>query len=94
MTQTKPSPSNSQRPKRFLITGAEGFIDAWIAKTLPEGKAHGKQLPSAPDLDDSAWQHDLGEAPGTPLEKGIRQGASIFERLEREGRLETKEMET
>jgi hypothetical protein len=94
MTQTNPSPSNAQRPKRFFITGAKGFIGAWIVKTLPEGKAHGKQLPIAPDLDDSALHHDLGEAPGTPLEKGIRQTASIFERLEREGRLETKEMET
>jgi nucleoside-diphosphate-sugar epimerase len=94
MTQTNLSPSNAQRPKRFLITGAKGFIGAWMAKTLPEGKAHGRQLPIAPDLDDSALQHDLGEAPGTPLEEGIRQTASIFERLEREGRLETKEMET
>ena len=69
-------------------------MGVWIAKTLPEGKAHSKQLPIAPDLDDSALWHDLGEAPGTPLEKGIRQSASIFERLEREGRPETKEMET
>jgi hypothetical protein len=94
MTQTNPSPCNSQRPKRFLITGAKGFVGVRIAKTLPEGKAHRKQLLIAPDLDDSALQHDLGEAPGTRLEEGIRQTASIFERLEREGRFETKEMET
>jgi hypothetical protein len=94
MTQANPLPSNSQRAKRFLITGAKGFVGVWIAKTLPEGKAHSKQLLIAPDLDDSPLQHDSGEAPGTPLEEGIRQTASIFERLEREGRPETKEMET
>ena len=37
MAGTDPSPSNSPRPKRFLITGAKGFIGAWIAKTLLEG---------------------------------------------------------
>ncbi len=28
--------STSDQPKRFLITGAKGFIGAWIAKTLLE----------------------------------------------------------
>src|SRR5271157_2321924 len=36
MTQTSQSSSNSERPKRYLITGAKGFIGAWIAKTLVE----------------------------------------------------------
>jgi nucleoside-diphosphate-sugar epimerase len=57
-------------------------------------KAQGKQLPIAPDLDHSALQHDLGEAPHTPLEEGIQETASIFERLEREGRVETNDIET
>jgi len=56
-------------------------------------KAQGKPLPIAPDLDDSALQRDLGEIPCTPLEEGIRETASIFERLEQEGRLETKDIE-
>jgi nucleoside-diphosphate-sugar epimerase len=56
-------------------------------------KAQGKPLPIAPDLDDSALQRDLGEVPCTPLEEGIRETASIFERLEQEGRLETKDIE-
>jgi hypothetical protein len=37
MTQTNPSPSNSPRPKRFLIVRGKGFLDAWMAKTLLEG---------------------------------------------------------
>jgi nucleoside-diphosphate-sugar epimerase len=103
MTQTNPSPSNLQAQKRFLITGAKGFIGAWTAKTLLEQvlphadgliKAHGKQLPIAADLDDSALKHDLGEDPRTPLEERIRETADIFERLNREGRLETKELES
>ena len=36
MAQTNSSPSNSAQPKRYLITGAKGFIGAWIAKTLVE----------------------------------------------------------
>lgn len=57
-------------------------------------KAQGKQLPIAADLDDSALKDDLGEDPHTPLEDGIRETASIFERLGREGRLETKELDS
>ena len=51
-------------------------------------------MPIAPDLDDSALKHDLGETPRTPLEEGIRETVNIFERLDREGRLETKELES
>jgi hypothetical protein len=65
-----------------LIPDAQGLI-----------KAQGNKLPIAPDLDDSALRHDLGEDLRTPLEEGIKETASIFERLEREGRLETKDIE-
>ena len=37
MPQTTDCSSNPGRPRRFLITGAKGFIGAWIAKTLLEG---------------------------------------------------------
>src|SRR5208337_4073623 len=47
MTQMDPAPSNSQTQKRFLITGAKGFIGAWIAKTLLEGG----DRPNAFDID-------------------------------------------
>jgi nucleoside-diphosphate-sugar epimerase len=82
---------------RGSVVRVEEFIHT-LEQLLPQAhgliKAQGKQLPIAPDLDDSALQHDLGEAPRTPLEEGIRETANIFERLGREGRLETKELET
>jgi nucleoside-diphosphate-sugar epimerase len=75
----------------------EDFIDT-LEQLLPQAhgliKAQGKQLPIAADLDDSALKHDLGEDPHTPLEEGIRETVNIFERLDREGRLETKELES
>ena len=57
-------------------------------------KAQGKPLPIAPDLDDTALRRDLGEDPRTPLEEGIRETANIFEGLEQEGRLETRDLES
>ncbi len=37
---------------------------------------------------------DLGEIPRTPLEEGIRQTVMTFERLHREGRLDTRDLES
>jgi hypothetical protein len=75
----------------------EQFIQT-LEQLLPEArgliKARGNQLPIAADLDDSVLRHDLGEDLRTPLEDGIKETAGIFERLEREGRLETKDIET
>ena len=82
---------------RGSVVRVEEFIHT-LEQLLPQAhgliKAQGKKLPIAPDLDDSALQHDLGEDPHTPLEQGIRETAIIFERLEREGRLETKDLES
>ena len=82
---------------RGSVVHIEEFIHT-LEQLLPEAhgliKALGKKLPIAPDLDDSALRHDLGEDLYTPLEEGIRETANIFERLEREGRLETKDLET
>jgi nucleoside-diphosphate-sugar epimerase len=82
---------------RGSVVRVEEFIHT-LEQLLPQArgliKAQGKKLPIAPDLDDSALRHDLGEDLRTPLEEGIMETANIFERLEREGRLETKEMET
>jgi len=36
MSQADSSPANSGRPRRYLVTGAKGFIGAWIAKILLE----------------------------------------------------------
>jgi nucleoside-diphosphate-sugar epimerase len=82
---------------RGSVVRVEEFIRT-LEELLPEAqgliKAHGNKLPIAPDLDDSALRHDLGEDLHTPLEEGIRETANIFERLEREGRLESKEFES
>jgi nucleoside-diphosphate-sugar epimerase len=82
---------------RGSVVRVEEFIQT-LERLLPEAqgliKAQGKKLPIAPDLDDSALRHDLGEDLRTPLEEGIKETASIFERLEREGRLETKDIES
>ncbi|MGD0012608.1 MAG: NAD(P)-dependent oxidoreductase [Terriglobia bacterium] len=82
---------------RGSVVRVEDFIHT-LEQVLPHTggliKAQGKPLPIAADLDDSALKHDLGEDPRTPLEEGIRETADIFERLDREGRLETKELES
>ncbi len=74
---------------------AQEFL-ATLARLLPAAKelvrAEGKPLPIAYDLDDSALVRDLGDVPRTPLEEGIRETAKIFERLKREGHLETADL--
>jgi nucleoside-diphosphate-sugar epimerase len=82
---------------RGSVVRVEEFIHT-LEQLIPDAqgliKAQGNKLPIAPDLDDSALRHDLGEDLRTPLEEGIKETASIFERLEREGRLETKDIES
>jgi nucleoside-diphosphate-sugar epimerase len=56
-------------------------------------RAEGKHLPIAADLDDRALRRDLGKVSTTPLEEGIRETAMIFDRLQREGRLDTQDLE-
>jgi len=57
-------------------------------------RAEGRHLPIAADLDDSALVRDLGSVPRTPLDQGIRQTIEIFERLQRAGQLDVKDLET
>jgi nucleoside-diphosphate-sugar epimerase len=82
---------------RGSVVHVEEFIQT-LEKLLPEArgliKARGNKLPIAADLDDSALRRDLGEDLHTPLEEGIKETANIFARLEREGRLETRDIET
>jgi nucleoside-diphosphate-sugar epimerase len=81
---------------RGSVVRVEEFIHT-LEQLIPDAqgliKAQGNKLPIAPDLDDSALRHDLGEDLRTPLEEGIKETASIFERLEREGRLKTDDIE-
>ena len=52
-----------------------------------------RQIAIAYDLDDSAIQKDLGPLPKTPLRDGIRQTLDLFRRLQREGRLDTADLD-
>ncbi len=82
---------------RGSVTQTEEFI-ATLAQIVPRARdlvrAEGNALPIAHDLDDSALVGDLCEVPRTPLDQGIRETLAIFERLQREGRLDTSDLET
>ncbi|MGH7324311.1 MAG: NAD-dependent epimerase/dehydratase family protein [Candidatus Rokuibacteriota bacterium] len=55
--------------------------------------SHVEQPIPFPDaLDDTRYQHDLGPAPATPLETGVRRTLDEFARLHKEGRLDTREL--
>jgi nucleoside-diphosphate-sugar epimerase len=87
--------------RTYTLRGAVMQVEDFI-KTLGEVapssrgliRAEGKALPIAADLDDSALVHDVGEVPRTPLAQGIRLTMEIFARLEKEGRLDTKDLES
>ena len=82
---------------RGSVTQTAEFI-ATLSQIVPRSRdlvrAEGKALPIAYDLDDSALVGDLGEVPRTPLNQGIRETLDIFERLHREGRLDTSDLES
>jgi nucleoside-diphosphate-sugar epimerase len=52
-----------------------------------------KQIPIAYDLDDAALQRDLGPMPVTPLVEGIRQTLGMIRQLQKEGRLDTADLD-
>jgi nucleoside-diphosphate-sugar epimerase len=55
---------------------------------------HGdRQIAIAYDLDDSALQRDLGPMPRRSLEEGIRETLDLFRSLQREGRLDTADLD-
>jgi nucleoside-diphosphate-sugar epimerase len=87
--------------RTYTLRGAVVQVDQFIAtleQVYPRARglicAAGKPLPIAADLDDSALVRDLGTVPRTPLDRGIGQTIEIFERLQREGRLDTKDLDT
>jgi nucleoside-diphosphate-sugar epimerase len=72
------------------VEGIEGFVEA-LERAVPEARGlvtHGdRQLPIAPDLDDSRLQAAFGPLPRTPLEQGIRETYDRFVGLKEQGRL-------
>ena len=51
------------------------------------------QIAIAYDLSDAGLQRDLGPMPKTPLEDGIRETVAIFRQLQKEGRLDTADLD-
>ena len=52
-----------------------------------------ESIPLPAGLDDRAYQQDLGPAPRTSLKDGIRQSLEAFARMQKEGRLDARELE-
>ncbi len=49
-------------------------------------------IPFPAALDDARYQADLGAAPATSLDAGIRQTLDEFARLQKDGRLDSREL--
>src|SRR5262245_55539164 len=65
-----------------------------VAPEAEELISHGeRQIAIAYDLDDSALQRELGPMPRTPLEEGIRRTLDQFRRLDRQGKLDTADLD-
>ena len=71
-------------------------VVALIERTWPAAKGtitHVEQPIPFPDaLDDTRYQHDLGPAAATPLADGVRRTIQEFARLQKEGRLDAREL--
>ncbi|HET7102396.1 MAG TPA: NAD(P)-dependent oxidoreductase, partial [Terriglobia bacterium] len=86
--------------KTYTLRGAVIQMDEFLStlnRLLPESRnlvrAEGKPIPIAYNFDDSALRNDIGEIPRTPLEDGIRETAKIFERLRKEDKIDTSDLE-
>lgn len=77
------------RVNEFLVTLGQVLPGA---RTLI--KAEGNSLPVSYDIDDSLLRNDLVNIPHTPVEEGVRETAAIFTRLEQQGTLDVKDLET
>jgi nucleoside-diphosphate-sugar epimerase len=65
-------------------------VDPAAAKLITFGE---RQIAIAYDLDDAAFQRDLGPLPRTPLVDGIRRTLGHFRQLQEEGRLDTMDLD-
>lgn len=84
----------------FNVRGAVEPIEAFVAvlrEVAPEAAGlvtHGdRQLPIAPDLDDSRLQAQLGPLPRTSLREGVGETYERFSALRAEGRLDLSDLE-
>jgi nucleoside-diphosphate-sugar epimerase len=79
---------------RGAVEPIEAFVNAFC-EAVPQARdliTHGdRQLPIAPDLDDSRLQERLGPIPRTSLRDGIAETYRRFVALHRDGRLDESE---
>jgi nucleoside-diphosphate-sugar epimerase len=83
----------------FNLRGAVEPIESFVAalgEVVPESRGlvtHGeRQLPIAPDLDESRLQDRLGSIPRTPLRDGIAETYRRFVALREQGRLDLSDL--
>jgi len=72
-----------------IITALERIFPG--ARRLITAQGNPLQLPA--DVENNAIRRDFPDLPITPLDEGIRETAEIFRRLQREGRLDLRELE-
>ena len=82
-------------PRGSVVTTDE--ILAALERIFPGARqlirAEGKPIPVVADVDDSSLRRDFSDLPRTPLDEGVRETVAIFGRLQREGRLDTRELD-
>ncbi|GIW89537.1 MAG: nucleoside-diphosphate sugar epimerase [Isosphaeraceae bacterium] len=89
-----------QGAEAFNIRGQVVPIESFVAtlrQLTPDSAppiTHGtRQLPIAPNLDDSRLQHTLGPLPRTSLRDGVADTYNRFLRLHRDGRLDLSDLQ-
>lgn len=82
-------------PRGAVVTTDE--ILAALGRLFPDApkliRAEGKPIPVASDFDDSSLRREFPNLPNTPLDEGVAETAEIFQRLQRENRLDTSELD-
>jgi nucleoside-diphosphate-sugar epimerase len=80
---------------RGTVVQIEAFVDA-LCSAVPAARSlvsHGdRQLPIAPDLDDSRLSSRLGPIPRTPLADGVAETYHRFVALHEQGRIDDAEL--
>jgi nucleoside-diphosphate-sugar epimerase len=81
---------------RGHVADSAAFLEA-LAAVAPAARElitfGDRQIPIAYDLDDSALRRDLGPMPRTSLEEGVARTFEHFQRLKKEGRLDTADLD-
>ncbi|MGH9436074.1 MAG: NAD-dependent epimerase/dehydratase family protein [Terriglobia bacterium] len=82
---------------RGAVVRMEEFLDT-LERVAPGSRrlvrADGKTLPIAADIDAGEIARDLGDVAPTPLETGVRETYELFERMRKDGRLDTQDLES